>query len=85
MTQLVEVEPGNIVWMSLSAIMKKEQHVIVPTTFTFFHPEWHTYSHKTVQTIWQGWKKWGFISTRDTVVHKLLEKHRQNISIEDHL
>ena len=30
---------------------KKEQHLSMPTTFTFFHSELYTYSHETVQTI----------------------------------
>ena len=30
---------------------KKEQHVNMPTTFTFFHSEYYTYSHETVKTI----------------------------------
>ena len=54
----------------------------MPTTFTFFHPKWYTYSHKTVQTTLQGWKKWGSISTRDTAVYKLLEKHRQTSALK---
>ena len=74
---MAEVEPGNV-------DSKKEQHLIMPTTFTFFHSEWYIYSHETVQTIWQGWKKWGLLSTRDAVEHKLLEKCRQNICFDDH-
>ena len=63
---------------------KKEQHVNVPTTFRFFHSEWYTYSQETAQTIWQSWRKWGLLSTKDAVVHKLLEKCWQNICLEDH-
>ena len=86
-TQVVEVEPGNVVYINGHVIIsnsKKEQHLSMPTTFTFFHSEWYTYSHETVQTIWQGWRKWGLLSTRDTVMHKLLEKCQQNICHEDH-
>ena len=63
---------------------KQEQHLNVPTTFTFFHSEWYTYSHESVQTIWKGWRKLSLLSTRDTVAHKLLEKCQQNICLEDH-
>ena len=51
----------------------KKEHLIVPT-----------YSHETVQTIWQGWKKWGWLSTSDAVVHKLLEQCWQKICLEEH-
>ena len=35
------------VWISLSAVTKKDQHLIVPATFAFFHSEWYTHYHET--------------------------------------
>ena len=35
------------VWISLSAVTKKDQHLIVPTNFAFFHSEWYTHYHET--------------------------------------
>ena len=33
--------------ISLSAVTKKDQHLIVPATFAFFHSEWYTHYHET--------------------------------------
>ena len=35
------------VWISLSAVTKKDQHLIVPTNFAFFHSERYTHYHET--------------------------------------
>ena len=35
------------VWISLSAVTKKDQHLIVSATFAFFHSEWYTHYHET--------------------------------------
>ena len=47
-------------WISLSAVTKKDQHLIVPATFTFFYSEWYIHYHETGKSkaCYRSGKRW---------------------------